>query len=71
MQLYNGFDTIVFGVKGTLKSLVGSFVSTYHISKSLMQLFCPSWMTMDYKRPMKPYFIEIQNLWAWADKLVC
>ena len=20
-------------------------------------------------RPMKPFFIEIQNFWAWADKL--
>ena len=25
--------------------------------------------TMDYGRPMKPFFIEIQNFWAWADKL--
>ena len=23
----------------------------------------------DYGRPMKPFFIEIQNVWAWADKL--
>ena len=23
----------------------------------------------DYGRPMKPFFIEIQNFWAWADKL--
>ena len=23
----------------------------------------------DYERPMKPFFIEIQNFWAWADKL--
>ena len=22
----------------------------------------------DYGRPMKPFFIEIQNFWAWADK---
>ena len=21
-----------------------------------------------YGRPMKPFFIEIQNFWAWADK---
>ena len=24
---------------------------------------------MDYGRPMKPFFIEIQNFWAWAGKL--
>ena len=23
----------------------------------------------DYGRPMKPFLIEIQNFWAWADKL--
>ena len=23
----------------------------------------------DYGRPMKPFFIEIQNVWAWADNL--
>jgi hypothetical protein len=23
---------------------------------------------MDYGRPMKPFFIEIPNSWAWADK---
>ena len=23
----------------------------------------------DYGNPMKPFFIEIQNFWAWADKL--
>ena len=23
----------------------------------------------DYGGPMKPFFIEIQNFWAWADKL--
>ena len=23
----------------------------------------------DYGRPMKPFFIAIQNFWAWADKL--
>ena len=22
----------------------------------------------DYGRPMKPFFIEIQTFWAWADK---
>ena len=22
----------------------------------------------DYGRPMKPFFIEFQNFWAWADK---
>ena len=22
---------------------------------------------MDYERPMKPFFIEIYNFWAWAD----
>ena len=25
--------------------------------------------TKDYGRPMKPFFIKIQNFWAWADKL--
>ena len=25
--------------------------------------------TTDYGRPLKPFFIEIQNIWAWADKL--
>jgi hypothetical protein len=25
--------------------------------------------TTDYGRPMKPFFIEIQNLWAWPDNL--
>jgi hypothetical protein len=24
---------------------------------------------MDYRCPIKPFFIEIQNFWAWADKL--
>ena len=23
----------------------------------------------DYGRPMKPFFIEIQNFWAWAENL--
>ena len=23
---------------------------------------------MDYSHSMKPFFIEIQNFWAWADK---
>ena len=23
----------------------------------------------DYGRPIKPFFVEIQNFWAWADKL--
>ena len=23
----------------------------------------------DYGGPMKPFFIEIQNFWAWAEKL--
>ena len=23
----------------------------------------------DFRRPMKPFFIEIPNFWAWADKL--
>ena len=26
-------------------------------------------VSTDYGRPMKPFFIEIQNFWAWADKL--
>ena len=26
-------------------------------------------MTTDYGRPMKPFFSEILNFWAWADKL--
>ena len=25
--------------------------------------------TTDYRRTMKPFFIEIPNLWAWADNL--
>ena len=25
--------------------------------------------TTDYGRPMKPFFIEIQNFWTWADNL--
>jgi len=24
----------------------------------------------DYERPMKPFFIEIQIFWAWADKFL-
>ena len=24
----------------------------------------------DYGRPMKPFFIEVPNLWAWADKFL-
>jgi hypothetical protein len=24
--------------------------------------------TTDYGHPMKPFFIEIQNFWSWADK---
>jgi hypothetical protein len=26
-------------------------------------------LTTEYERPMKPFFIEIQNFWAWRDKL--
>ena len=26
-------------------------------------------MNTDYGRPMKRFFIEIPNFWAWADKL--
>ena len=26
-------------------------------------------ISTDYGRPMQPFFIEIQNFWAWADKL--
>ena len=29
----------------------------------------PTPEAMDYGRPMKPFFIDIQNFWAWADKL--
>ena len=32
-------------------------------------LLQPTSQTTDYGRPMKPFFIEIQNFWAWADKL--
>ena len=24
---------------------------------------------IDYRRPMKPFFIEIPNFWAWAQNL--
>jgi hypothetical protein len=26
-------------------------------------------VSTDYGRPMKPFFVEIQNFWDWADKL--
>ena len=26
-------------------------------------------VSTDYGRPMKPFFIEIQNFWAWAEKI--
>jgi hypothetical protein len=34
----------------------------FHIMKSLA-------LVTDYGCPMKTFFIEIQNFWAWADKL--
>ena len=34
--------------------------------KSQMKNILPA---TDYGRPMKPFFIEIQTFWAWADKL--
>ena len=32
--------------------------------------FGPMLIGADYGCPMKPFFIEIQNFWAWADKLI-
>jgi hypothetical protein len=26
------------------------------------------WFRKDYERPIKPFFIEIPNFWAWAGK---
>ena len=47
--------------------------SSFPLSPSLV-VFCkdnatPVHGTTDYGHPMKPFFIEIQNFWAWADKL--
>ena len=41
---------------------------TYHMIKKDFQ-FRLGIQTKDYGRPMKPFFIEIQNFWAWADRL--
>ena len=35
----------------------------------LRELYQPVITGKDYERPIKPFFIEIQNFWAWADKL--
>ena len=45
-----------------LKKNAYSETKNYVLSHSMI------WTT-DYGRPMKPFFIEIQNFWTWADKL--
>ena len=48
---------------------------TLHISYSdlfkVYRMLRLNWFLIatDYGCPMKPFFIEIQNFWAWADKL--
>ena len=48
------------------------FTVPYQTIKTFQQ-FCGNFLFMikftDYGRPMKPFFFEIQNFWAWADKL--
>ena len=47
------------------------FIDCQHTMDIVFQdkiVFCRPQVT-DYGRPMKPFFIEIQNFWAWADKL--
>jgi hypothetical protein len=39
-----------------------SFILIWNHSKPLEQV-------MDYKRPVKPIFIEIAKFWAWTDNL--
>ena len=58
-------NSIIFG------SVFGWFISWF-LGQFLGQPFDNFWMllTMDYRRPMKPFFIEIQNFWAWADNSV-
>ena len=64
------------------KSICISYYSTWNKASPLPKCLCPkilnisSKMVMlgtnsitDYGRPMKPFFIEILNFWAWADKL--
>ena len=63
--LKNSVDSLVLLTK----------ISTFPVAKTddrgILQEFVSekklSWST-DYGLPMKPFFIEIQNFWAWADK---
>ena len=34
-----------------------------------MPITCNILQSTDYGHPMKPFFIEVQTFWAWADKL--
>jgi hypothetical protein len=70
-----------FGLK--LKSLKEGFESALAMSFHCLlphkkpedkgQFAAVRWLPMlastDYGRPMKPFFIEIQNVWVWADYL--
>ena len=47
------------------------FFWKYQLQLKLLVLG-PNWtqvhQSTNYGRPMKPFFIEIQNFWAWADR---
>ena len=44
------------------------FLIAQSFAVSDLVIFSISFPT-DYRRPMKPFFIEIQNFWAWDNKL--
>ena len=50
----------------TLRSAISLNIHTGKIKQKYLDQLAN---TTDYGRPMKPFFIEIQNFWAWADKL--
>ena len=47
-----------------------SFHELIHIYTGFKQETQQKTTLTDYGCPMKPFFIEIQNFWAWADKLI-
>ena len=50
--------------------VLGISQASFQFYFPIQQLSCgvSAWQT-DYRHPMKPFFIEIPNFWAWADKL--
>ena len=48
-------------------------VTKFHLFSQVLQCLMiadfSAHMATNYGRPMKPFFIDIKNFWAWADKL--